>query len=392
MISGLIESSGGAFVIIQAFLRWVERANTSDRVKAATTLARAYAGTGGEPLDHQAAEMAMTFLLDDPSPKVRLALAEALAFCPHVPRSLALTLAEDQPEIAFAIVSRSPALRDDDLIELAARGSCELRAFIAVRDRLSPPVCAAIAEICGAEEALLLLENPSARIARRTLKRLSERLGHLPALRDVLLSRADLPADARQLLAEKVGDALRSALIVQQTVGEARMLRITREACDAAALDMAATAEPEEIPSLVEALRAAQRLTPSLLLHALCLGRIDFSAAALVALTGLAERRVRSILSDGRIHAVRALYESAGLGRDISALFAEAMLMRRRESRTGDGEVAASIAAALLMRLREQTESEGLPTGLAELVERLAIAEERRSIRHYALLAAREAA
>lgn len=389
---GLIGLSSGAYVIIQAFLRWVERARTSDRVKAAHTLASAYAGTSGETLDRQAAEMAMTFLLDDPSPKVRLALAEALAPCPHVPRALLLSLAEDQPEIAFPILSRSPALLEDDLIELAARGSCELRAFIAVREGLSRSVSAAIAEIGGEGEALLLLENASARIARRTLKRLSERLGDRPALRDALLARADLPADARQLLAEQVGAALRSTSLVQQTVGEARMLRITREACASAALDMAATAEHDDIPALVEELRATDRLTPSLLLHALCLGRIDFSAAALVALTGLAERRVRSILSDGRVHAVRALYESAGLGRDVSALFAEAMLMRRRESRKGDGEVAASIAAALLLRLRDSADTQALPSGLAELVERLAIAEERRSVRHYALQSTREAA
>ncbi|MGO7793186.1 hypothetical protein ACC703_38270, partial [Rhizobium ruizarguesonis] len=49
--------------------------------------------------ERAAAEMAMTFLLDDPSPRVRLALAEEIAWSPDAPRSLILSLAEDKPEV-----------------------------------------------------------------------------------------------------------------------------------------------------------------------------------------------------------------------------------------------------------------------------------------------------
>ena len=66
-------------VIVEAFLRWVETAKSGDRARAASALGRAYLQSEMQPEERKAAEMAMTFLLDDPSPKVRLALAEAIA-------------------------------------------------------------------------------------------------------------------------------------------------------------------------------------------------------------------------------------------------------------------------------------------------------------------------
>jgi uncharacterized protein (DUF2336 family) len=343
-------------------------------------------------LDTHAAEMAMTFLLDDPSPKVRLALAEAIADCARIPRSIVVSLAEDQPETAYAVISRSPVLTDMDLVDLAAKGTPETRAVIAARQAMSRPVAAAIAEIGGEEEVLILLENEQARFSCRTLKRLSDRLGHLWSVRNNLLAREDLPADARHALVEKVGTALSSFGLVQAAIGERRVERITREACDRAAVGMAGAAQADQIPALVEHLRVTGRLTPAFLLHALCSGKVDFFAAAIVNLSAVTEKRVRSILSDGRIHAIRALFESAGLGRDVSTLFADAVLLWRKENRSGTPGVTATISAALLSKLRGRREASDASGSLADLIEKLAIAEQRQTARDYALLAAREAA
>lgn len=381
-----------ALVIIQAFLRWVETAKTGDRVRAASALGRAYVTAEMNSLDHHAAEMAMTFLLDDPSPKVRLALAEAVADCNRIPRSIILSLAEDQPETAYAVISRSPVLNDMDLVDLAAKGTVETRAVIAARRAMSPPVAAAIAEIGGEEEVLILLENEHARFSCRTLKRLSDRLGHLWSIRNRLLERDDLPADARHALVEKVGAALSSFGLVQAAIGGRRVERITREACDRAAVDMAGAVHADQIPALVEHLRATGRLTPAFLLHTLCSGRIDFVAAAIANLSGVTDKRVRSILSDGRIHSIRALFESAGLGRDVSPLFAEAMLIWRKENRSGSPGVTATISSVLLSKLRGRADASQASGGLADIIEKLSIAEQRQTARDYALLASGEAA
>ncbi|OCP17180.1 DUF2336 domain-containing protein [Ensifer sp. LC163] len=379
-------------MIIQAFLRWVETARTGDRARAARALGRAYVDAQMNGIDRRAAEMAMTFLLDDPSPKVRSALAEVLAPSSDIPRAIILGLAEDQPEIAYIIISRSPVLTDEDLVDLAARGSAETRALIAARAFVSRSVCAAIAEIGSEEEMLILLENNGAQLSRRSLKRIADRLGHSAAVRDLLLDRADLPSDARHTLVEEVGVALAAFGLVQMAIGATRVERVTREACDVAAVGMAGTLAVEELPGLVVHLRETGRLTPAFLLHALVTGRAEFFSAAIVDLSGVTEKRVRSILSGGRIHSIRALFESAGLGRDISEAFAEAVLLWRKDGATSSDDCRASVCGALLASLRGQRTPSPACNAMTEILERLAFAEQRQSARDYAQLAARQAA
>ncbi len=378
----------GRPLIVHAFLRWIETARAADRAKAASVLARAYAKARIAPDDRRAAEMAMIFLLDDPAPKVRLALAEALASCADAPRAVILPLAEDQPEIAAHIILCSCLLTDADLVDLAAKGSDVTRMLIANRSHVSRVVSAALAEVGDVEDVLALLENEGAMLSRRSLARIAERLGHDADIRALLLDREDLPSDARHALVEKVGTALAGFGLIQAAVGTGRVERITREACDVATIGMVADVAPTEMPMLVEHLRVTGRLTPVFLMHALCTGRAEFFVAAIANLSGQEERRVRSILSDGREAAVRALYETTGLGVDISALFAEATMLWRREAKGGDG--LHSVSEMLLARSRAM--GNAACQAMLELVERLAIAEQRQTARSYALIATREAA
>ena len=91
-------------MVVEAFLSWTDKARAGDRAKAAKALGAAYV-TSSLPKDKQAgAYMAMSYLLDDPSPKVRQALADALACSEDAPRPIIIALAEDQAEIACPVI------------------------------------------------------------------------------------------------------------------------------------------------------------------------------------------------------------------------------------------------------------------------------------------------
>jgi len=66
-------------MIVRQFLHWVRTATPGHRAEATAALARAYLYSDLSPDDRAVAEGAMIMLLDDPSPMVRRALAEALA-------------------------------------------------------------------------------------------------------------------------------------------------------------------------------------------------------------------------------------------------------------------------------------------------------------------------
>jgi uncharacterized protein (DUF2336 family) len=127
-------------------------------------------------------------------------------------------------------------------------------------------------------------------------------------------------------------------------------------------------------------------------MQALCTGKVDFFASAVVNLTGLAEKRVRSILADGRFHAMRALFESAGLSRGISEIFVEAVLQWRRQSRGEDIWLLGNIASRLVGKFRRAQKSGSPADELIDMVEKLQFAEQRQSARAYASFLAIEAA
>ncbi|MDE1994139.1 MAG: DUF2336 domain-containing protein [Rhizobiaceae bacterium] len=336
--------------------------------------------------------MAMTYLLDDPSPRVRLSLAEALARSVDAPRNVVLSLAEDQPEIASHVLLFSPVFTDADLVDLTARGSNVTRILISSRGSVSRPVAAALAEIGGETEILCLLENDGAALSRSTLKRIAELHGDHAEIRGQLLARDLLPCDVRHLLMRHVGAALAGSGLIQATIGNGRLQHITREASEAATVSIAGTVEHEDIPTLVEHLRQSGWLTPAFLMHALCSGKVDFFANAVTNLSGVDERRVRSILSTGRVYAVRALYESAGLPRDISVVFVEATLIWREASRAGGHTMLENVSARLTRKFRATEQSPGATVELLDMVEKLANAERRQVARSFASLAALAAA
>lgn len=350
---------------------------------AANALGRAYlqSSLGGE--QRKAAGIAITHLLDDPSPAVRLALAEALAFDAYSPRSIILSLADDQPEIAATVLAVSPVLMEADLIDLVGRGNVCSRAAIAARHGLSAPVAAAIAEVGEAEVVSVLLENTTARIGRISLRRLAERFGGVAEIRAVLLDREDLPADARHILVTELGHALADLDLVRNLIGGLRVRRLNREVSELAAVVIAGTAAREELPELVEHMRVTGQLTPAFLMQALCLGRIEFFAESVCNLSGLEERRVRSILATGRMHAVRALFESIGLARDVSVLFVEAVMLWREASRADDLAGEGDIAAMLVERFRERVPAHSAASELLDIIEKIEINRQRRLARDY---------
>src|ERR1700681_1746694 len=109
-------------MIVRHFLHWIRTAAAADRADATSALARAYLYSDLSSDDRIAAEGAMIMLLDDSSPLVRQALAEALASAGEAPAPVIFALAGDQPDIAAIVLERSPLLLDADLVAMEGRG------------------------------------------------------------------------------------------------------------------------------------------------------------------------------------------------------------------------------------------------------------------------------
>ncbi|MCC7348766.1 MAG: DUF2336 domain-containing protein [Variibacter sp.] len=300
-------------MIVRHFLQWARTAPAAARADATSALARAYLYSDLSPDDRAAAEGAMIMLLDDPSPLVRSALAQALAGSAEAPPAVVFALASDQVEIAAIIVSRSPLLLDTDLVDIVGGADPALQGATAGRRNLPCAVAAAIAEVGTAEACLILIENAEARIAPFSFDRIVERHGHLGAIREALMERDDLPPATRQALVVKLSATLATFICQQQWMDEGRAQRIAKEACEKATIALAADTPGRDVRPLVAHLRHSGQLTAGLMLRALLSGNTVLFEEALAELANVPLARVCGIVNDRAGTGLRALYEQAGL-------------------------------------------------------------------------------
>ena len=310
---------GHVGMIVAKFLTWIETAPVARRAEATSALARAFLHSPLEPLEREAAETALTILLDDPAPIVRQALSHSLAASPYAPRQVILSLIQDIDAIAAPILSASPVLLDSELVDLVAGRSALIQTAIASRPSISAPLSAAMAEVASIEACRAMLENPGAQIAVFSLRRVAERFGTDPSMRNLLLAMDGLPIDIRQNLILKLGDALQQLALVQSFVSTDRRNALVKDACDKATVDLAfCCAHGNELLALVEHLRLSGQLTADILIRGLCMGNVELFVASMVSLTDLSETRVRACVDDVSETVVSALCAKAGLSQRVA--------------------------------------------------------------------------
>ena len=345
-------------MIVRQFLQWLRNAPPGERADATSALARAYLHSDLSPDDRAAAEGAMTMLLDDPSPLVRLALADVFASSQAAPPVIVYALAADQPEIAAPILERSPLLRDADLVDLVATAHPQSQAAIASRFLLPCAVAAAIAEVAAAHACLALLENPGAEIAPFSIDRIVERFGHLAPIRENLLSREDLPATTRQALLAKLSQTLAGFVSARHWMPQDHAQYAVREACEKATIVLAAQTPEAELGALVSHLRESGQLTAGLILRAILSGNIVLFEEALAELSGLLLDTVSSYIHDRSVSGFQALYRKAGLPDAAYPAFREAVAAMREGLLLGEHNDTARLKRRIVERVLERCSEE----------------------------------
>jgi uncharacterized protein (DUF2336 family) len=372
-------------MIVRQFLQCIRHAPPGERAEATAALARAYLHSELSPDDLAAAEGAMIMLLDDPSPLVRRALADVFAASQKAPPLVVHALANDQPNIAMAILALSPLLQEADLVDLVATAQPAAQAAIARRAMLPRSLAAAIAEVGSVQACLALLENSDADIAPFSIDRMVERFGHLAAIREPLLARDDLPMATRQALLSKLSQMLADFVADRQWMGPEHAECAAREACEKATVALAADTLYEEVGALVQHLRQSKQLTAGMILRALLSGNVVLFEEALAELSGLPLNRVTSYIHDRNISGFGALYRKAGLPELAYPAFRAAIAAIREGVLIGEQGGAARLKRRMVERVLSACANERDPdlVPLTALLRRFAVEAAREEARMF---------
>lgn len=339
-------------VAYQEFVSLSQSLDSEERGSAAHLSAIAYLNHVG-PADEQAAlYAALIGFLDDPSVKVRAALAYGLLHSHEAPRPIMLALLHDSAVIARAVIQYSPVLLDADLIGLVRTLDLSMLIAVSQRTALSPRLAVAIVARGQDAVTLRLLRRHDVALGETLLTELATALGEVAEMRGALLARPDLPAPARLLLVQKASAALRGARIVKGAVAEDRLERILRDSCDTA---LSAIGEREAVrtsaAAYVSGLIVSDRVNTRVLLHAVVTGHVMFFAECLAELAQTPRAKVFSLLENGSRPALNALLARCGLGEGVRNLLARLVLHARASDLADDAAARHYVVTALTEEL-----------------------------------------
>ncbi|MEP7241813.1 MAG: DUF2336 domain-containing protein [Devosia sp.] len=317
-------------VAYQDFVALSQSSDSEERGQAAHLAALAYLAHTGPTEEHAALYAALIGFLDDPSVRVRAALAYGLLHAREAPRPILLALLQDSEIIARAIAQYSPALIDADLIGLVRKTDLVMLTAIALREQISARVAR---ELIGRNErcvTLKLLPRGDVPVPPSLLEALAAGEGLADAeIRGALLGRDDLPAAARLRLVEAAVAAMRGARIVSGAVAAPRLDRLLRDAMDTALTAIGeGEAEADATPFAAD-LVAREKLSSRVMLHAVVNGHVLFFADCLATLGDTSRDKVFTLLETGSRPALNALLARCGLSEGVRNLVARLVFHAR---------------------------------------------------------------
>jgi uncharacterized protein (DUF2336 family) len=339
-------------VAYQDFVALCRSGNSEDRGQAAHLAAMAYLGHTGPADEHAALYAALIGFLDDPSVKVRAALAYGLLHSREAPRPVLLALLQDSLVISRAVAQYSPALIDADLIPLVRGADPVLLAAVAEREHLSARLAEAIVARDQRALTLKLLARADVPFPAALLSDLAAAHGGTDArMRGLLLRRRELPAAARLALVEAAVAALEGCRVVKGAVQPKRLSRLLRDSTDTA---MAEIGERQPEPGrgpYAAALVASNRISARVMLHAVVNGHVLFFADCLAELSEAPRDKVFTLLETGSRAALNALLMRCGLRPAVCSMVARLIFHARAADLADDLSARHFVVTALTEEL-----------------------------------------
>lgn len=324
----------------------------------------------------QIAAQILEALAQDVEHRVRAALAEHVKECRFLPREIALVLARDlEDAVALPILEHSPLLSDADLIGAIRTGLTLRQLAVARRRSVASAVAEELVDTADPRIVGAVLANHGADLAEGALLKIVIGFrGDLP-IETLLVERASLPLTVCEILITTVSAALRDRLVAKHHIPFHLAEALATHGRERTLAELLPHHGPEAARRLALHLQDKQRLTPTLVLRALCLGDLAFFDAAMAALAGIPVGSAKALVYDRGNGGLRAIYETAQLPAELFHAF------RVGVSAVLDGQLALGRAAFTqhivdqLLPLYDTMCPGGLEPMLSELSRRTASAD-----------------
>ncbi|HYG86222.1 MAG TPA: DUF2336 domain-containing protein [Azospirillum sp.] len=293
-------------------VRLLSDPSPATRADLAAKVVRQFEGAALSDSERTLAEEIIRAMARDAVVRVRQSLAENLKASTNLPRDVALTMARDVEAVAIPILSVSRVLTDTDLLEIVRSGTDGKHTAIASRPNVSSQVAEAIIENASETAVAALVANEGAELGERSLGRVIDRFGDSEAVHAPLVQRSRLPITIAERLVAVVSETLQQYLVTHHELSPKTAADLILQSRERATVTLL-NGESDEVAleRLVAQLSRTGRLTPSLLVRALCMGDIAFFEAAMAHLAGVPLTNARLLIHDVGPLGLKSIYDKA---------------------------------------------------------------------------------
>ncbi len=262
--------------------------------------------------ERRLAEEIFRVLARDVEVQVREALSVHLKECPQIPHDIALSLAKDVDSVAIPVIEFSQVLTEDDLVEIINASGASRQSAVARRETVSERVSDALVDTRNEDVVATLMDNEGAEISDRSFEKAIVHFGESEKVNERMAYRAKLPIRIAERLVTLVSDKLKEHLATHHELPSGVTTDLILGMRERATLSLVRPgAESGDVEKLVRQLHENSRLTPSIILRALCMGDMAFFEAAVARRAGVPVVNARLLIYDEGELGLNSIYKKA---------------------------------------------------------------------------------
>jgi uncharacterized protein (DUF2336 family) len=295
--------------------RLLHDSSSGTRVDMTNKIAGSYNGVGLSDQENIVAEQIFRLLLRDTELNVRVTLAQHLKDSTQIPRDIVKSLASDVEEVSLPILQFSQVLTDEDLSDLI-QATEQVSRYLAISRRrtVSETIADTLLAKGNDEVAVSLVDNSGAVISEAAYDKIITAYKTNETMMQSITKRPHLPLTVVDKMMSHVSGALAETLKKKYKASAPLIEKEVEKTREKETLNLIRVATAEsEIDSLISQLRSSGRLTPSIILSALCQGDFNFFEQSLAQLSGIPAANARKLVSDRGDLGFRAIYNKSGL-------------------------------------------------------------------------------
>ncbi len=289
--------------------------SADSRASVLEKVARNYNAESFGERERDIAEHIFRLLMKDTTLRVRETLAERIKENPNIPRDIVWHMANDVDSVSLPVLASTEVLSDSDFVKIIeATRDLDKLTTISKRANVSERVSDALVETKYPDVISSLLSNESAVIAERSLSKVADEFRNDPNVISAMAERTTLPMALVERLVNQASAAVAEQLKEKYNLSSEQVDRDAAASHDDVMLRMLKHDLPdEEVMALVRQMASLQRLTPSLVMTALCRGQLNFFTAAMAHYANVPLPNARKLISDKGDFGFRGLYDRSGL-------------------------------------------------------------------------------